>query len=107
CRGQRLPAFRRYGRGERDAKAAARGFRGARRRWLRRACADRARPWDPEKRMTCAFRRRLQIVVQDPLASPDPRMRVEAIVGEPLEIHEPQLSRPARRARIAETLEAV
>ncbi|MGH9866059.1 MAG: ATP-binding cassette domain-containing protein, partial [Candidatus Acidiferrales bacterium] len=54
-----------------------------------------------------AFRRRMQIVFQDPMASLDPRMRVEAIVGEPLEIHEPQLSRPARRTRIAETLEAV
>ena len=54
-----------------------------------------------------AFRRRMQIVFQDPMASLDPRMRVEAIVGEPLEIHEPQLSRPARRARIAETLNAV
>jgi len=41
------------------------------------------------------------------MASLDPRMRVEAIVGEPLEIHEPQLTRIARRARIAETLEAV
>ncbi|MHB8754154.1 MAG: ATP-binding cassette domain-containing protein [Candidatus Acidiferrales bacterium] len=54
-----------------------------------------------------AFRRRMQIVFQDPMASLDPRMRVEAIVGEPLEIHEPQLSRAGRRARIAETLEAV
>ncbi|HVA16512.1 MAG TPA: ATP-binding cassette domain-containing protein, partial [Candidatus Dormibacteraeota bacterium] len=49
----------------------------------------------------------MQIVFQDPMASLDPRMRVEAIVGEPLEIHEPQLSRAARRERIAETLEAV
>ena len=54
-----------------------------------------------------AFRRRMQIVFQDPMSSLDPRMRVEAIVGEPLEIHEPQLTGVARRARIAETLEAV
>jgi oligopeptide transport system ATP-binding protein len=54
-----------------------------------------------------ALRRRMQIVFQDPMASLDPRMRVEAIVGEPLEIHEPQLTRDARRARIVENLEAV
>jgi oligopeptide transport system ATP-binding protein len=53
------------------------------------------------------LRRKMQIVFQDPVASLDPRMRVEAIVGEPLEIHEPRLSRDARRARIIELLEAV
>jgi ABC-type glutathione transport system ATPase component len=53
------------------------------------------------------LRRKLQIVFQDPVASLDPRMRVEAIVGEPLEIHEPRLSRESRRARIVEILEAV
>lgn len=53
------------------------------------------------------LRRKMQIVFQDPVASLDPRMRVEAIVGEPLEIHEPHLSRAARRARIVENLEAV
>lgn len=53
------------------------------------------------------IRRRMQIVFQDPMASLDPRMRVEGIVGEPLEIHEPQLSREERRARITEMLEAV
>ncbi|HKW87629.1 MAG TPA: ATP-binding cassette domain-containing protein [Candidatus Acidoferrales bacterium] len=54
-----------------------------------------------------ALRRKMQIVFQDPMASLDPRMRVEAIVGEPLEIHEPNLSRQSRRARIKENLEAV
>jgi ABC-type oligopeptide transport system ATPase subunit len=34
-------------------------------------------------------------------------MRVEAIVSEPLEIHESQLTRRARRRRVEETLEAV
>ena len=53
------------------------------------------------------LRRKLQIVFQDPVASLDPRMRVEAVVGEPLEIHEPGLSRVSRRARIVEILEAV
>jgi oligopeptide transport system ATP-binding protein len=64
-------------------------------------------------RARCAFagatglRRQIQMVFQDPVASLDPRMRVEAIVGEPLAIHEPKLSREARRARAAEALEAV
>lgn len=53
------------------------------------------------------LRRRMQMVFQDPVASLDPRMCVEALVGEPLEIHEPELRRAARRARIGEALEAV
>jgi ABC-type microcin C transport system duplicated ATPase subunit YejF len=54
-----------------------------------------------------ALRREMQMVFQDPFASLDPRMRVGAIVGEPLEIHEPRLSRAGRRARVAEVLRAV
>jgi len=53
-----------------------------------------------------ALRREMQMVFQDPFASLDPRMRVGAIVSEPLEIHEPQLSRPERRVRIIEILRA-
>ena len=54
-----------------------------------------------------ALRREMQMVFQDPIASLDPRLRVEAIVGEPLEIHEPRLARAARRARVREMLETV
>ena len=54
-----------------------------------------------------ALRRKMQMVFQDPIASLNPRMRVGAIVGEPLAIHEPQLSRADRRERAAEMLEAV
>ena len=53
-----------------------------------------------------ALRREMQMVFQDPFASLDPRMRVGAIVGEPLEIHEPQLARGERRSRIVEMLRA-
>ncbi len=53
------------------------------------------------------LRRHMQIVFQDPFSSLNPRMKVETIVGEPLEIHEPQLSRSARGARVRETLAAV
>ncbi|HXW16862.1 MAG TPA: ATP-binding cassette domain-containing protein [Candidatus Acidoferrales bacterium] len=54
-----------------------------------------------------AMRRGIQMVFQDPAASLDPRMRVGAIVGEPLAIHEPNLSRTKRRARVVEMLAAV
>ena len=54
-----------------------------------------------------ALRRRMQMVFQDPVASLNPRMRVGAIVGEPLAIHEPQLSRIQRRERVAAMLEDV
>jgi ABC-type microcin C transport system duplicated ATPase subunit YejF len=53
-----------------------------------------------------ALRREMQMVFQDPFASLDPRMRVGAIVGEPLEIHEPQLGRAERRSRVVEMLRA-
>jgi oligopeptide/dipeptide ABC transporter ATP-binding protein len=54
-----------------------------------------------------ALRRRMQMIFQDPFSSLDPRLRVGAIVGEPLEIHEPALSRSERRARVAQALDAV
>jgi ABC-type glutathione transport system ATPase component len=54
-----------------------------------------------------ALRRRMQMVFQDPVASLNPRMKVGAIVSEPLSIHEPQLSRDERRGRVAEILHAV
>jgi ABC-type glutathione transport system ATPase component len=52
------------------------------------------------------LRRDMQIIFQDPFGSLDPRMRVEALIAEPLIIHE-HLSRNARRARVAELLRAV
>jgi oligopeptide transport system ATP-binding protein len=54
-----------------------------------------------------ALRREMQIVFQDPFLSLNPRMRVEAIVGEPLEIHEAHLPRAARRERVRQLLEKV
>jgi ABC-type glutathione transport system ATPase component len=52
-------------------------------------------------------RRQMQMIFQDPFASLNPRMRVGAIVAEPLAIHEPKLSREARRARAVAMLERV
>jgi len=42
-------------------------------------------------------RRQMQMIFQDPFASLNPRMRVGAIVAEPLAIHEPGLSGAERR----------
>jgi oligopeptide transport system ATP-binding protein len=54
-----------------------------------------------------ALRQRIQMVFQDPVASLNPRMRVGAIVSEPLAIHEAGLGRAERRKRAGEILEAV
>jgi peptide/nickel transport system ATP-binding protein len=52
------------------------------------------------------MRREMQIVFQDPFASLDPRMTIEAIIGEPLSIHK-LASRAERPGKIAELLELV
>lgn len=54
-----------------------------------------------------ALRQRIQMVFQDPVASLNPRMRIGAIVSEPLAIHEPRLARAERRKRAGEILDAV
>ena len=54
-----------------------------------------------------ALRSRIQMVFQDPLASLNARMRVGAIVGEPLAIHESRLGRIERQTRAGQMLEAV
>ncbi|HEX3177597.1 MAG TPA: oligopeptide/dipeptide ABC transporter ATP-binding protein [Methylomirabilota bacterium] len=52
------------------------------------------------------YRRAVQAVFQDPYASLDPRMRVDAIVAEPLVINT-ALDARARRRRVAELLDLV
>lgn len=58
------------------------------------------------KRELRALRRRMQIIFQDPYSSLNPRMRVGAIVGEPLEIHGLG-SKSERKERVAELLRVV
>ncbi len=53
------------------------------------------------------MRRRLQMIFQDPYGSLSPRMTVEQIVGEAIDIHGLAESSAARRKRIVELLEAV
>ncbi len=52
------------------------------------------------------LRRRMQIIFQDPYSSLNPRMRVGAIIAEPLEIHS-SINRHERRERVAELLRLV
>jgi microcin C transport system ATP-binding protein len=53
------------------------------------------------------LRRHFQVVFQDPYSSLSPRMTVEQIVGEGLQIHHPTLTRPQRRERIIKALTEV
>ena len=53
------------------------------------------------------FRRDMQIVFQDPFGSLSPRMSIADIVGEGLTVHQPQLSREERDARVVKALEDV
>jgi oligopeptide transport system ATP-binding protein len=53
------------------------------------------------------WRKRIQMVFQDPFNSLDPRMTVEAILREPLTIHFPRMSRKEQRERAADLLEQV
>jgi oligopeptide transport system ATP-binding protein len=52
-------------------------------------------------------RKDLQIVFQDPLASLDPRMTIEASIAEPLRTFQPQMTARERRQAVAEMMEKV
>ncbi len=52
-------------------------------------------------------RRRMQMIFQDPYASLNPRMTVNGIVGEPLEVHDEGGSRQERQERVREVLTTV
>lgn len=53
------------------------------------------------------YRKDLQIIFQDPLASLNPRMTIGDIIAEPLTVHCPELSKEERKARVAEIMEQV
>ncbi|MEN9248432.1 MAG: ATP-binding cassette domain-containing protein, partial [Gloeomargarita sp. GMQP_bins_69] len=59
--------------------------------------ARRLRPW----------RRRMQMIFQDPFGSLSPRMTVRDLLLEPLAIHQPRLSRRAAMAQVTALLERV
>jgi microcin C transport system ATP-binding protein len=62
---------------------------------------------DADRAARRALRREIQVVFQDPLSSLSPRLTVEQIIGEGLEIHEPGLDRGQRRERIVQALNDV
>ncbi|GFE64067.1 ABC transporter ATP-binding protein [Litoreibacter roseus] len=53
------------------------------------------------------LRRNMQFIFQDPFSSLNPRMTVGKLIGEPLEIHAPQLSAKDRHAKVADLLAQV
>ena len=54
-----------------------------------------------------ALRRSVQVVFQDPFSSLSPRMTVEQIVGEGLQVHQPGLDARARRDQVVAVLREV
>ena len=66
--------------------------------------------YDSEKKIAVdmlPYRRKMQIIFQDPSASLDPRMTVGEIVGEALDIHKLSPGKAERRERINELLDEV
>lgn len=66
--------------------------------------------FDKEKKIAVnmlPYRRKMQIVFQDPYASLDPRMTVADIVGEAIDIHKLAASKKERQDKIIEMLERV
>jgi oligopeptide transport system ATP-binding protein len=53
------------------------------------------------------YRRKMQMIFQDPFGSLNPRHSILQIVGEALEIHFPQMNAEARRGRVAQLLDQV
>ncbi len=54
-----------------------------------------------------ALRGEMQFIFQDPFSSLNPRMTVGKLVGEPLEVHAPELSAQERRDKVADLLRQV
>ena len=53
------------------------------------------------------YRKEMQMVFQDPYSSLDPRMTVEDIIGEPLDVHHLYKSKEERRKKILDLMELV
>ena len=53
------------------------------------------------------MRKKMQMVFQDPYSSLDPRMTVEDIIGEPLDVHRMYSNRKERREKILQLMEYV
>lgn len=53
------------------------------------------------------YRKKIQMVFQDPFSSLNPRMKIMQIIAEPLQIHFPGMSRQALKDRVVSLLEKV
>ena len=53
------------------------------------------------------YRKQLQIIFQDPLASLNPRMTIGDIIAEPLTVHYPELDAQSRKQRVEKMMELV
>jgi oligopeptide/dipeptide ABC transporter ATP-binding protein len=53
------------------------------------------------------YRRRMQMIFQDPYSSLNPRRRVGSIIGDPFTIHEPKTSSDQRKERVQHLMELV
>ncbi|MEE4165038.1 MAG: oligopeptide/dipeptide ABC transporter ATP-binding protein [Desulfocapsaceae bacterium] len=53
------------------------------------------------------YRKQLQIIFQDPLASLDPRMTIGDIIAEPLTVHFPELDNGSKKQRVKEMMSRV
>jgi oligopeptide transport system ATP-binding protein len=53
------------------------------------------------------FRRQMQMIFQDPFSSLNPRWTIQRIIGEPLDVHFPGISRTEKESRIADLLRRV
>ncbi len=60
-----------------------------------------------QRREFFPYRKRIQMIFQDPFNSLNPRMTVQEIIGEALAIHFPQMSRAQRRDRAASLMRQV
>lgn len=53
------------------------------------------------------YRREMTVIFQDSIASLNPKMTIETIIGEPLEIFEPELDKVSKKNKVIEALEQV
>ncbi len=66
--------------------------------------------FDSEKKIKVdmlPYRKRMQMVFQDPYSSLDPRMTVEDIIGEPLDVHHLYANKKERREKVLSLMELV
>jgi peptide/nickel transport system ATP-binding protein/oligopeptide transport system ATP-binding protein len=54
-----------------------------------------------------AYRKKIQVIFQDPFGSLNPRMTIYSIIAEPLDIHFKDWSKSQKQARVADLLEKV